>query len=116
MERARARRATFVLTEQSAAPVAHICRKLDGMPLAIELAAARINILSAQEIAARLDDSLALLVHPGQPAQSHHRTLRATIAWSHDLLSEPERMLFRRLPVFGAGRWTLDAAETVCPV
>jgi predicted ATPase/DNA-binding SARP family transcriptional activator/DNA-binding CsgD family transcriptional regulator len=113
VERAQARRASFNPAQQHAAPVAHICRKLDGIPLAIELAAARVNILSAQEIADRLDDALALLVHPDQPAPAHHWTLHAAIDWSHDLLSEPERLLFRRLAIF-AGGWTPEAAESVC--
>jgi predicted ATPase/DNA-binding SARP family transcriptional activator/DNA-binding CsgD family transcriptional regulator len=113
VERSQVRRASFVLTEQNAASVIHICGKLEGIPLAIELAAARITLLSASEIAARLDSSLAVLAHADQGAQTRQRTVHATITWSHDLLSESERILFRRLSVF-AGGWTLEAAETVC--
>ena len=91
-----------------------ICRRLDGMPLAIELAAARVNVLPVAEIAKRLDDRFRLLTGGARTAEARHRTLRATIDWSHDLLAEPERVLLRRLSVFRGG-WTLEAAEAVCP-
>ena len=103
----------FVLDESNAYSVAQICRRLDGIPLAIELAAARIKVLSVDEIAARLDDRFSLLTAGSRTAVPRHQTLRATIDWSHDLLTEPERFLFRRLAVF-AGGFTLEAAESVC--
>jgi non-specific serine/threonine protein kinase len=93
--------------------VTQICRRLDGIPLAIELAAARIKVLSADEIAARLDDRFSLLTAGSRTAVPRHQTLRATIDWSYDLLTEPERILFRRLSVFASG-FTLEAAEAVC--
>jgi len=83
------------------------------MPLAIELAAARARILLAEQISERLEGSFALLRSGGRTAMPHHKTLRATMDWSHDLLSEEERAPFGRLSVF-AGGWTLEAAETVC--
>jgi predicted ATPase len=93
--------------------VARVCRQLDGIPLAIELAAARARVLSAQQIALRLESSFRLLTTQSRTADPRHRTLRATIEWSHGLLSGQERALFRRLSVF-AGGWTLEAAEEVC--
>src|SRR6202022_4264481 len=87
--------------------------RLDGIPLAIELAASRVNTLSVDQIAARLDDRFRLLTGGSRTALPRQRTLRALIDWSHDLLSEPERVLLRRLSVF-AGGWTLEAAEAVC--
>jgi DNA-binding SARP family transcriptional activator len=80
-----------------------ICRRLDGMPLAIELAAARVNVLPVAEIAKRLDDRFRLLTSGARTAEARHRTLRATIDWSHDLLAEPQRVLLRRLSVFRGG-------------
>lgn len=111
--RAAAVRSDFKLTEQNALTVAHICRRLDGIPLAIELATARINALTVEQIAAHLNDRFELLTTGSRTAMPRHKTLRATIDWSYDLLSEAERVLFRRLSVF-AGGWTLEAAETVC--
>ncbi|HEX2042878.1 MAG TPA: BTAD domain-containing putative transcriptional regulator [Acidimicrobiales bacterium] len=90
-----------------------ICRRLDGMPLAIELAAARVIMLPVTEVARRLDDRFQLLTGGPRTAEARHRTLRATIDWSHDLLAEPQRVLLRRLSVFRGG-WTLEAAEAVC--
>ena len=103
----------FGLTEENAAAVADICYCLDGIPLAIELAAARVRALSVQTIAARLSDRFRLLVTGDQTVLPRQRTLRALIDWSYDLLSEQERSLFQRLSVF-AGGWTLEAAEAVC--
>jgi non-specific serine/threonine protein kinase len=111
--RAGTAKSDFALDERNAASVAQICRRLDGIPLAIELAAARIKILSVEEIAARLDDRFSLLTSGSRTAIPRHQTLRATIDWSHDLLTESERMLLRRLSVF-AGGFTLEAAEAVC--
>jgi predicted ATPase/DNA-binding XRE family transcriptional regulator len=103
---------TFALTEENAPIVAEICRRLDGLPLALELAAARSKILSPAALLARLDRRLPLLTGGAQDVPDRQQTLRQTIAWSHDLLSEEERILFRRLGVF-AGGWTLEAAEAV---
>src|SRR5215210_6592018 len=111
MERARLRNPAFSLTSENAHAVARICERLDGIPLAIELAAARVG-LSVEQIAARLDDSLRLLTAGSRTASPRQRTLRGTLDWSQALLSEPERRLFRRLSVF-AGGWTLEAAEVV---
>jgi non-specific serine/threonine protein kinase len=103
----------FRITETNAATVADICHRLDGIPLAIELAAARLNVLSADQIAVRLKDRFRLLTGGSRTAVARQRTLEAAIGWSYDLLSEPERTLLCRLSVFPGG-WTLDAAEDVC--
>jgi len=113
VERASAVSPTFALTERNAASVARVCYRLDGIPLAIELAAARTKVLTVEEISARLDDCFELLVAGGRTAMPRHKTLQATMDWSHDLLSGPERALFRRLSVFADG-FSLDAAESVC--
>ena len=113
VERAVAAQASFRLTAENAAAVADICHRLDGIPLAIELAAARTRSLSASAIAARLHDRFRLLVTSDKTVLPRQRTLRALIDWSHDLLPEAERMLFRRLSVF-AGGWSIEAAEAVC--
>jgi predicted ATPase/DNA-binding SARP family transcriptional activator len=112
LERAAAAPAAFTLTDENAPWVAQICRELDGLPLAIELAAARVRVLPVEQIAARLDDRFGLL-KGSRSALPRHQTLRALIDWSYDLLSEPERALLRRLSVFRGG-WTLEAAEAVC--
>ena len=113
VERARACLPQFAPTQDSAASVVEICRRLDGIPLAIELAAARVNVLSVEQIAARLDDRFALLTTSARVAPAHHQTLRAAMDWSYDLLSEPEQALLRRMTVFSGG-CTLDAVESVC--
>ncbi len=113
VERARAVLPTFALTDRNVSAVAQICRRLDGIPLAIELAAARVEVLSPEQIAARLGDRFGLLTGGSRTALPRYRTLRALVDWSHDLLDEPEQVLLRRLAVF-AGGWTLEAAETVC--
>jgi predicted ATPase len=112
VERACQRDPSFVLTSRNGQAVAQVCRRLEGIPLAIELAAGRMGMLSAEQLASRLEDSLKVLTG-GRTADPRHRTLRAPLEWSHELLSEPERVLFRRLSVF-AGGWTLEAAEEVC--
>ena len=112
-ERAANANSAFALSDRNAADVIQICKRLDGIPLAIELAAARMKVLSVQEIASRLDDRFSLLTAGSRTAIPRHQTLRATIDWSHDLLTEPERILFRRLAVF-AGGFTLEAADAVC--
>lgn len=113
VDRAAAVNLNWQLTEQNAPSVAQICRRLDGMPLAIELAAARVKVLSTGQIAERLDDRFRLLVGASRTAVPRHQTLRACIDWSYQLLSPVERTLFARLSVF-AGGWTLEAAEQVC--
>ncbi|HEX5849247.1 MAG TPA: LuxR C-terminal-related transcriptional regulator [Rubrobacter sp.] len=113
VERARAVRPDFELTGDNAMAVAQICYRLDGIPLAIELAAARVRVLSVGQISTRLDESFRFLTVSGRTALARQRTLAATIDWSHELLSEREKVLFRRLSVF-AGGWTLEAAEAVC--
>jgi predicted ATPase/DNA-binding CsgD family transcriptional regulator len=113
VERARAAWPAFALTEGNAAAVAQICRRLDGLPLALELAAPWVKVLTLEQIVERLDDSSALLTRASTTAPPRQQALRATMDWSHQLLSEPERALFRRLAVFTGG-WTLDAAEAVC--
>lgn len=113
VERAREARPDFALTDSAAAAVAAICRQLDGIPLALEMAAARVAALSVEQIAARLCDRFSLLSAGSRTRPPRQQTLRATLDWSWDLLSEPERILLRRLSVF-AGGWTLEAAEAVC--
>jgi predicted ATPase/DNA-binding CsgD family transcriptional regulator len=112
VERAHQRKPSFELTLRNGQAVAQVCWRLEGIPLAIELAAGRMGVLSAEQLASRLEDSLKLLTG-GRTTDPRHRTLRATLEWSHDLLSESERTLFRRLAVF-AGGGTLEAAEEVC--
>jgi predicted ATPase/DNA-binding SARP family transcriptional activator len=113
LARARLRQPSLALTAENAGSVAAICRQLDGLPLALELAAARVGVLSLDGIATRLGDSLRLLTGGPRSAPNRQRTLRATLDWSHDLLSEQERQLLRRLAVF-VGGFTLEAAQAVC--
>ncbi|HEX2710614.1 MAG TPA: NB-ARC domain-containing protein, partial [Candidatus Acidoferrales bacterium] len=108
VDRAKVVLSEFELTNRNAVAVARICRRLDGIPLAIELAAAKIAILSAEQIAERLDDRFSLLTVGNRTALPRQQTLRATMDWSYDLLSEKERAVLRRLSVF-AGGWTLEA-------
>ena len=103
----------FVLDKDNASHVTQICHRLDGIPLAIELAAARVKVLSVDQISKRLDDRFRLLVGGARTALPRQQTLRALIDWSYDLLSAPERLLLCRLSVF-VGGWTLEAAEAVC--
>ena len=111
-DRARLTRAGFTMTDDNAAAVAEICRRLDGMPLAIELAAARVRALSLAEIVDSLRDRFRLLTGGARSAVRRQQTLRASVDWSHALLTEPERVLFRRLAVF-LGGFDLDAAQAV---
>jgi predicted ATPase/DNA-binding NarL/FixJ family response regulator len=113
VERARASVPAFALTADNAGVVASICRKLDGLPLAIELASARVNILTVEQIAARLDDRFGLLGGAPHVTQRHHRTLRAALDWSYDFLATSEQIMLRRLTVFTGG-CSLATAETVC--
>ncbi|MDQ4099335.1 MAG: tetratricopeptide repeat protein [Chloroflexota bacterium] len=110
LDRARAIRPDFGLTDDNAAVVSAICRRLDGLPLAIELAVARLSVLTPQAILDRLERRLPLLTGGRRDAPARQQTLRETIAWSYDLLSAPERRLFRRLAVF-VGSFSLDAVE-----
>ena len=113
IDRARRVQPGFELTVETATATAEICRALDGIPLAIELAAARLRALSVTQLAARLGEQLVLLSGGSRGVPERQRTMRAAIAWSHDQLDEPQRVLFRRLAVFSGG-WTLEAAEGVC--
>lgn len=111
-DRASAASSNFTISRENADAVAQICARLDGLPLAIELAAARVRVLSVEEIVRRLNDRFRLLVG-SRTALPRQRTLHALIDWSYDLLTEKERLLLRRLSVFSGG-WTLEAAEQVC--
>ena len=125
VDRACAALPSFTLTERNSGSVVQICRRLDGIPLALELAAARVRVLTAEQLAARLDDVVVgpsptkgggrfrLLTGGNRSALPRQQTLRAAVDWSYALLGEQERRLFRRLSVFAAG-WTLEAAEDVC--
>ena len=112
LDRAAAALPSFRVNDQNATAIVDICRRLDGIPLAIELAAARVRALSVQAIAERLTNRFVLLTGGDRTALPRQQTLRASIDWSHDLLTDKERTLFRRLAVF-AGGWTLEAAECV---
>ncbi len=113
VERARLRQPEFTLNEQNVQAVAQICGRLDGIPLALELAAARVGVLGVEAIAERLNDRFRLLTGGSRTALPRQQTLRALIDWSYDLLGAGEKTLFNRLSVF-AGGWTLPAAEAVC--
>ncbi|HUF00058.1 MAG TPA: adenylate/guanylate cyclase domain-containing protein [Anaerolineales bacterium] len=113
IERAANAKTDFKLTKDNASFIAQICFRLDGIPLAIELAAARVKMMSPEQIASRLGDRFRLLTGGSRTALPRQQTLRALIDWSYSLLSEPEKTLFRRLAVF-VGGWSLEAAEAVC--
>ncbi|HJR80326.1 MAG TPA: adenylate/guanylate cyclase domain-containing protein, partial [Anaerolineales bacterium] len=113
IDRAKSAVPTFAVTNDNAPAVAQICHRLDGIPLAIELAAAKIRVLGTEQIAKRLDDRFRLLTGGSRTALERHQTLRAAIDWSYNLLPVAEQVLFRRLSVF-IGGWTLEAAEAVC--
>jgi predicted ATPase/class 3 adenylate cyclase/Tfp pilus assembly protein PilF len=115
IERARSQQPGFALTEQNAPALASICYRLDGIPLAIELAAARVRSLSLEEVNARLNERFRLLIGGSRTALPRQQTLRSLIDWSYDLLAGQEQAMLRRLAVF-AGGFTLDAAERVCAV
>ncbi|MGH3997085.1 MAG: LuxR C-terminal-related transcriptional regulator, partial [Pseudonocardiaceae bacterium] len=114
IDRASQVRPNFAITAANAPTVAQICHDLDGIPLAIELAAARVRMMAPEQIARALSDRFHLLTGGARTVMPRHQTLQASIDWSHELLSDGERALLRRLSVF-AGGWTLNAAEQVCP-
>ena len=105
----------FTISGENALSIAQICQRLDGIPLAIELAAARVNVLTVEQIINRLDDRFNLLTHGLRSSLPRQQTLRAMIEWSYDLLTEKERVLFRRLSIF-VGGCSLEAAEQVCTI
>jgi predicted ATPase/class 3 adenylate cyclase len=113
IDRAKSAVPAFLVTNENAPAVAQICHRLDGIPLAIELAAAKTRVLGVEQIAERLDDRFRLLTGGSRTALERHQTLRAAIDWSYNLLPVAEQILFRRLSVF-VGGWTLEAAESVC--
>jgi len=113
VDRARLKLPDFTLSEENAPEVAAVCQKLDGIPLAIELATARIGTLAVAQVAQRLEASLDFLKGASRTAEARQQTLRSTIDWGYDLLSGVEQAFFRRLSAF-AGGWTLEAAEAVC--
>lgn len=113
VDRARLNQSDFALTSQNADAVIEICQRLDGMPLAIELAAAWVSVLTPKQILTRLDDQFRLLASGPRRGQSRHQTLRATVDWSYELLTEPERSLLDHLSIFSGG-FSLEAAEEVC--
>jgi non-specific serine/threonine protein kinase len=113
VDRARAAQVQFALTEENAQAVVQVCRRLDGIPLALELAAARVKALPVEEIARRLDDRFRLLTSGSRTSLPRHQTLEALVQWSYEHLESSEQALFRRLSVY-AGGWTLASAEAVC--
>ncbi|MCA1624635.1 MAG: protein kinase [Acidobacteria bacterium] len=113
VERARNSKPNFILREENARSVTEICRRLDGLPLAIELAAARVKILSPQAILTKLENRLHLLTSGARDLPARQQTMRGAVEWSYELLSEDEKRLFRRLAVF-AGGFTIESAEAVC--
>ena len=113
IDRARQSKPDFTVSPFNAAAIVEVCQRLGGIPLALELAATRVKVLSCEQIAARLNDQFRLLTGGARNALPRHQTLRAAVDWSHELLTEPERALFRRLSVF-AGGFALEAAEAIC--
>ena len=113
VDRATATERQFAVTNANLSAVLQVCRRLDGIPLALELAASRVKVLAVEQIAARLNDRFSLLTGGSRTTLPRQQTLRAAMEWSYDLLSERELTLFRRLAVF-AGGWALEAAEAVC--
>jgi non-specific serine/threonine protein kinase len=113
IDRATAALPSFTVTNENAPALAQVCHRLDGIPLAIELAAAKVRVLSLDQIAKRLDDRFRLLTGGRRTALERHQTLRAAVDWSYNLLPPEEQTLFKRLSVF-VGGWTLEAAESVC--
>lgn len=113
VDRARSRQPSFRLDQENARPTARVCRELDGIPLAIELACARMGTLSVDQLSRKLGDSLRLLTGGARVLDPRHQTMRAALQWSHELLPDAEKDLYARLSIF-AGGWTLGAAEEVC--
>src|SRR5262249_1273924 len=112
-ERAHAIKHEFALTDENAHTVAEICRRLDGLPLAIELAVARLRIFTPEALLARLDNALPLLSSGMRDLPGRQQTLRGAIAWSYELLNADERRLFRELAVFEGG-FTIETVEAIC--
>jgi non-specific serine/threonine protein kinase len=112
-DRARASEARFTLSDENAPFVAEICRRLDGIPLALELAAARIRVLSPRQLAQKLDERFRVLTGGDRSALARHQTMSALLDWSYEILSEAERALFRKLAIF-TGTFTLETASAVC--
>jgi predicted ATPase len=115
VERARSAKADFALTPENAPAIAETCQRLDGLPLAIELAAARVRVLPPQKMLDQLEDRLKFLRSPARDLPARQQTLRAAIGWSYDLLTPPEKLLFQRLAVFIGGA-TFEAVEDICDV
>jgi non-specific serine/threonine protein kinase len=113
VDRCTSYQSAFALTMENAADIVRICRRLDGVPLALELAAARVRVLSVAQVAKRLDDRFRLLTGGSRTVLARQQTLRAMIDWSYDLLTDSERLLLRRLSIF-VGGWSLEAAEAIC--
>ena len=113
LERARSSKSEFQITPENVYAISKICIRLDGVPLAIELAAARVKVLSVEQIAERLNDACRLLTGGSRTALPRQQTIQATVDWSYSLLSEQEQILFRRLCIF-AGGCTLEAVEAIC--
>jgi predicted ATPase/DNA-binding CsgD family transcriptional regulator len=113
VDRARSANHHFTVDDHNILAVVQVCQRLEGIPLGLELAAARVRMLSVEEIASRLDNHFELLTTGGRTSPTRHRTLGATVDWSYALLTDPERDMFEHLSVF-AGGWTLEAAEAVC--
>src|SRR5205085_11097774 len=113
VERAREANPAFALTSENAATIVELCQRLDGLPLALELAAARLALLTPSALLTRLEHRLPLLTRGARDLPARQQTLRTTIAWSYDLLEASEQHLFRRLAVF-VGGFTLEAVQTVC--
>lgn len=113
VQRALAAKSNFTVTDENAPVIAEICRRLDGLPLALELAAARCKLFAPQALLARLNGRLAVLSHPLLDASGRRQTLRTTIDWSYDLLADHEKLLFNRLSIF-AGGWSLTAIDALC--
>ncbi|MDQ3022012.1 MAG: hypothetical protein M3R36_15790 [Bacteroidota bacterium] len=113
IDRARSVKSDFEVNNNNAHSIAQLCSQLDGIPLAIELAAARINVLNVEKILDNINNRFKILTGGSRTAQPRQKTLRAMIDWSYDLLSEKEKLMLERLSVFSGG-WSMEAAEEIC--